>query len=177
MAIGGNDSLGVSIAGGCPVHPSTAATWITLGSLTNGRLSYTVAPNTTGAFRSSTISIAGKAFMVVQTTDTQPVLYGDLNHDGKVDVTDLLILANGLAGNTQIDKNAADVLRDGVVSISDLITMANFLAGNISNLPVVPNTSMQVLPSNSAMTNTISMVNTQSEPIIDVKRRFRRAGR
>jgi hypothetical protein len=65
-------------------------------------------------------------------------LYGDLNGDGKVNVNDLIIMANKLAGNFQLDLPGADVFQDGKVDVQDLFVMANFLAGNIQSLPVKP---------------------------------------
>lgn len=69
------------------------------------------------------------------------IKYGDLNGDGRVNVTDLAILSNYMAGNTHlttIQKGAADVCKDGVINVQDLYVLANFLAGNITQLPVVP---------------------------------------
>ena len=65
-------------------------------------------------------------------------LYGDLNGDHKVNVNDLLTMANLLAGNILIDMPAADVLQDAQVNVQDLLVLANFLAGNIQSLPVKP---------------------------------------
>jgi hypothetical protein len=70
------------------------------------------------------------------------VVFGDLNGDNQVTVSDLVILANIIAGNinpTPTQKTLGDVFQDGSgqITIQDLVTMANFLAGNIHNLPVV----------------------------------------
>jgi len=65
-------------------------------------------------------------------------LYGDLNSDFSVDIIDLVLLANGLAGNLTVDQQAADVFQDGKFSIADLVTLANYLAGNLDQLPVQP---------------------------------------
>ena len=63
-------------------------------------------------------------------------LYGDLNNDQVINVTDLIILANILAGNTTIpNKLAADLNLDGKVDVRDLLVHANYLAGNIHQLP------------------------------------------
>jgi len=140
---GGAGSVTISIANGCSVTPTTSASWITLGSLANGILSYTVSSNNTGGVRSGTITVGGKTFNVVQGTSAQATLYGDINHDGKVDISDLLLLANFLAGNTQIDTTAADVMLDGKVDTLDLITLANFIAGNTPGLPQLPVVSQQ----------------------------------
>jgi hypothetical protein len=67
---------------------------------------------------------------------------GDINNDGKVNVQDLFIMANFLAGNTHFSSTeaaAADVLDDhtGTINVQDLLVIANFLAGNTQTLPVV----------------------------------------
>jgi hypothetical protein len=68
-------------------------------------------------------------------------IMGDINGDNVVNVTDLLLMANILAGNftpTSVQKDAADVLKDqnNNITVSDLITLANFLAGNTKTLPL-----------------------------------------
>ena len=63
--------------------------------------------------------------------------FGDLNNDDVVDISDLVKMANGLAGNVIVDHRSADVLFDGQFNISDLVTLANFLAGNVKELPLV----------------------------------------
>jgi hypothetical protein len=68
-------------------------------------------------------------------------IVGDCDLNGVVNVTDLIVMANALAGNltlTPTQKATCDVLNDGsgLITIQDLITLANFLAGNIKTLPV-----------------------------------------
>src|SRR5882724_3600392 len=61
-----------------------------------------------------------------------------------VNVGDLTMLANVLAGNVQhspVQFAAADVYYDGFLSVADLYTLANYLAGNIDHLPVIPSLS------------------------------------
>jgi hypothetical protein len=135
---GGSGSVSISISNGCPVSPAASATWITLGGITNGSLSYSVSTNNASSVRSGIITLGGKTFSIAQGTSVQPTVYGDVNHDGKVDISDLLLLANFLAGNIQIDTTAADVLLDGKVDTLDLLTLANMIAGNIPALPIVP---------------------------------------
>jgi hypothetical protein len=65
-----------------------------------------------------------------------PGLYGDLNGDTVVNVVDLILMANALAGNVTVDKTAGDINQDNKLNISDLINLANFLAGNIGHLPI-----------------------------------------
>jgi hypothetical protein len=69
------------------------------------------------------------------------VVSGDISGDGQVTVSDLVLLANIIAGNispTPAQKQAGDVFQDGQITIQDLVTLANFIAGNIHSLPVVP---------------------------------------
>jgi len=63
---------------------------------------------------------------------------GDVNGDGKIDVLDLVTLANGLAGNVKFDQAAADIFADGQINIQDLSALGQYLAGNVKTLPVVP---------------------------------------
>jgi hypothetical protein len=68
-------------------------------------------------------------------------IMGDINGDNAVNVNDLVLMANILAGNltpTAVQKDAADVLKDATnrVTVGDLITLANFLAGNTKTLPL-----------------------------------------
>jgi hypothetical protein len=96
--------------------------------------------------------------------------YGDLSFDNSVTVSDLLILANVLAGNIRtFDPAAADVALTGVIDVQDLGTLANFLAGNIHTLPAIPN---QAALFNAGATVTLSpptfagqMVGTTSDPL------------
>jgi len=67
--------------------------------------------------------------------------FGDTNSDQTVTITDLVQVANFIAGNIPqgspfFNKAAADVNQDGLVDITDLVILANFLAGNIPSLPV-----------------------------------------
>lgn len=65
--------------------------------------------------------------------------YGDLNFDDIVNIVDLNVMANFLAGNlTLLDSATADLNLDGPVTVVDLNILANYLAGNIHSLPVTP---------------------------------------
>jgi hypothetical protein len=68
--------------------------------------------------------------------------YGELNQDGKVDATDLVILSHYLVGNmTQgtapftAPLAKADLDRSGTVDAVDLVILQNYLAGNLACLP------------------------------------------
>jgi len=75
------------------------------------------------------------------TTGCNPA-YGDLNQDSRVDVTDLVILSNYLAGNLSqgsapftAGTSFADLDGSGGVNSVDAVILQNHLAGNISCLP------------------------------------------
>ena len=75
------------------------------------------------------------------TTGCNPA-YGDLNQDSRVDVTDLVILSNYLAGNLAqgaapftAATSFADLDGSGGVNSVDAVILQNHLAGNISCLP------------------------------------------
>jgi len=68
-------------------------------------------------------------------------IMGDCDLSGVVNISDLLFMANSLAGNvtlTPTQKGACDVFNDnkGLITVQDLFTLANFLAGNTQTLPV-----------------------------------------
>jgi hypothetical protein len=58
-------------------------------------------------------------------------LIGDVNHDGVVDVADVIVLRRYLAGgyNVVIDEAAADINGDGVITIADVILLRRLLVG------------------------------------------------
>jgi hypothetical protein len=61
-------------------------------------------------------------------------MLGDINGDGKVDVSDYIGIANHILGDTPEDfiMNAADVDENGVIDVSDYIGVANIiLSGSI----------------------------------------------
>jgi len=61
------------------------------------------------------------AYIRVQTV-APPALEGDVNEDCIVDVADLILVRNALAGDTTVD---ADVNGDGSVDLSDLVFVRN----------------------------------------------------
>lgn len=75
-------------------------------------------------------------------TDLEMLLLGDLDKDLSVGVSDLVILANALAGNLTpgvapwtAPVDSADLNLDGPEDVGDLVILANYLAGNIGSLP------------------------------------------
>jgi len=99
---------------------------------------------------SSDVASPGNASVVVSNTllggglsnsqnlTISTIAYGDVNGDGVINVTDLVLLANKVAGNINTDLPAGDVVQDGTINIKDLVALANFIAGNIHTLPVQP---------------------------------------
>ena len=85
----------------------------------------TVAPSVP-VIGSSGTSVSGLNSIITSGTNK----IGDLDGNGIIDIVDLVLLANSLAGNIPIVP-AGDVNGDGVVDITDLVLHANFLAGNI----------------------------------------------
>ena len=56
---------------------------------------------------------------------------GDLNLDGKVDISDMVLMGNYLSGGNVLDNkqfSIADVLRNNNVSILDIVNLANMIA-------------------------------------------------
>src|SRR5205823_4832476 len=73
--------------------------------------------------------------------------YGDINFDNVLDSSDLVFLANQVAGYIPVlDIAPSDVYQDGVIDAADLRTLANYLAGNIHHLPVVPVGDFSISP-------------------------------
>ncbi len=67
---GGNDSIAVTTAAGCPWTAGSDMPWVTVtapgAGSGNGAVGYTVAPNTTAAARAATITIGGAVFTATE---------------------------------------------------------------------------------------------------------------
>lgn len=59
-----------------------------------------------------------------------PVLRGDVNGDGEVNVGDLVSVSNYMAGDDSVSKDAADVNQDGEVNVGDMVVISNIMSGN-----------------------------------------------
>ena len=57
------------------------------------------------------------------------ILVGDVNGDGKVNVSDVSALINMIMGLTAMDQSAADVNGDGKVNVSDVTALINVILG------------------------------------------------
>ncbi len=75
------------------------------------------------------------------TCSTVECSYGDLNRDGNVDTSDLILLAQYLSGQDvtlNCGANYADLNSDSSVNAIDLEILANYITGNITSLPYTP---------------------------------------
>ena len=57
------------------------------------------------------------------------ILAGDVNGDGKVNVSDVTALINMILGTRPIDYDAADIMKDGKVNVSDVTALINIILG------------------------------------------------
>jgi hypothetical protein len=71
--------------------------------------------------------------------DTKPdVIYGDVNGDNTIDVSDALLVCQIYLGNvapTETQNAAADVNGDGAVDVPDALMICQFYLGNITEFP------------------------------------------
>lgn len=62
-------------------------------------------------------------------TSDATTLVGDVNQDGKVDVTDVTTLINMILGNVDVDATVADLNGDQDVNVSDVTELINIILG------------------------------------------------
>ena len=61
----------------------------------------------------------------------EQVLQGDVNEDNVVDIADVVVLYNFMAGkNADVSLRQADVNGDGAVDIADIVKIYNLMAGD-----------------------------------------------
>ena len=92
--------------------------------------------NTEKELENSDIIRTGSKVVIELSTETKEytiVVYGDINGDGKITMSDLVKSANYLIDETIISeacyKEAIDVTKDGNVRMSDIIKLSNILIG------------------------------------------------
>ena len=63
--------------------------------------------------------------------DFEVELYGDVNFDGSLDITDVILLVNFVLGQTPTEEEAltADFNQDGIINILDVITLVGEILG------------------------------------------------
>jgi len=70
--------------------------------------------------------------LIIRPVENQSVVLGDLNHDGSVDITDVVLLVNHILGNTSdssFSTQDADINKDGDIDINDVVKLVNFILG------------------------------------------------
>ena len=70
-----------------------------------------------------------KDFLNIIDDIEEPVSAGDVNGDGKVNVSDVSALINMILGITPMDQTAGDVNGDGRVNVSDVSALINIILG------------------------------------------------
>ena len=66
------------------------------------------------------------------TTNNIDTYTGDINNDGDINITDVVLIVNMIIGVIQIDQNA-DINSDGIVNIIDILQVVNSIISNISD--------------------------------------------
>ncbi len=77
----------------------------------------------------------------------QPILYGDLNSDGVVDILDVVTVVSIIMGNTTPDDyqmQAGDINLDGAIDILDIVSMVSLILGRINSGTPVTSASVDV---------------------------------
>ena len=86
--------------------------------------------------------------MIIETTTTPAVtttqepnlsILGDVNLDGRVDITDAVLLSKAVSGSVEVNdvqKSAMDCDGDGEISSNDATTLMQFLVHAVDSLPV-----------------------------------------
>lgn len=124
---------------------TTETTSTTEETTTTENVNTTTTENTTASTveeTSSTTSIPQETTTTTitvseTTTETVKIFYGDVNLDGRVDITDAVHLNKKLADVVQLNENAlqnADCNADGNVDINDAGTLLRFLVGILDSL-------------------------------------------
>ena len=114
---------------------------ITLKELV-GNTSLSASRSGSNVLFSDTLAAGETALYQITVASGCDATYGDLNQDGRVDATDLVILSHYLVGNMTpgtapftAPLAKADLDRSGAVDAVDLVILQNYLAGNLACLP------------------------------------------
>ena len=79
------------------------------------------------------LAMTSDIYPVITWSETMLQGSGDLNLDGKADISDLVLMGNYLSGDNDLDAKqfvVADVLRNNNVSILDIVNLANMIVGD-----------------------------------------------
>ena len=112
----------------------------------------------TGTFKvshvkASTVSVSGHligadGLRYIPTFESASVvepIFGDVNRDGVVNISDLVLVASSFAQRVTAEGNPADVNEDDVVNIVDLVQVAGVIGGGAA-APAVLSQDMDVAP-------------------------------
>ena len=71
--------------------------------------------------------------------DFEVELYGDVNFDGSLDITDVILLVNFVLGTTPTEEESltADMNQDSIVNILDVILVVNEILGTTFGQSVI----------------------------------------
>lgn len=98
-------------------------------------ISGTTTVSTTGTSTTTTTATVTTAFSSGTIADK---LYGDINLDGRVDITDAVLLNKAAAGTVKLNEQAtmnSDCDGDGTLSTGDSISLLKFLVHLVTSLP------------------------------------------
>jgi YD repeat-containing protein len=129
-AAGGSSSVSVTASSGCSWSAGSIESWITITSggsgNGNGTVNYSLIPNTSISYRTGTMTIAGKSFLVnqagvpsqyppVRTTGTNPNYYSTLQDAYNAAVNGNIIQAQALTliGNLISNRNISVTVEGG----------------------------------------------------------------
>ncbi len=117
----------------------TTAGSVTVGKAATTDVTTTAKPDTTTTASSTTTKeTAATTTKSSGTGSTSTLLYGDINLDGRVDITDAVLLNKATAGavdlNTQARSNA-DCNGDGNTDSADAVVLMKFLVNLVNSLP------------------------------------------
>ena len=100
-----------------------------LGTASDGSLAFVKATNLQYIPANTayiTVSATAPDILKVTTEDDPGYLRGDLNHDGKVNVTDYVVIGNMILGTTP-ETSEADFNNDGSVNVTDAVILGNII--------------------------------------------------
>ncbi len=117
----------------------TADSHLTLGEIYVEGIDGTITADALKANFTGDVDVAGKTGSTAVATDDavscggeslRALIYGDVNRDGKITVTDVTSMLKRLANwDVSVNSDAADVDANGKVNVSDVTKMLKYLAG------------------------------------------------
>ena len=121
----------------------TTATTPEQTTTTTKQSTITTTEQTTTTKQTTKTTTTAKQTTTTQTTTsstpTEPTaIYGDINLDGRVDITDAVLLNKACAGTVMLDSTAkknADCNGDGEIGSDDAVVLLKFLVHLVNTLP------------------------------------------